>query len=114
MAIIEHDAGPLELEPGDVKKTAERPLGAFTRPQGSTGWKSWLFTVDHKRIGIMYGAAGILFFVVGGVYALALRVQLARPEQSILSAETYNQVYTMHGLVMLFLVGIPLGAGFAN
>ena len=56
MAIIERE-DPLELEAGEVEKTAERPLGALTRPQGSTGWKSWLFTVDHKKIGIMYGAA---------------------------------------------------------
>jgi len=113
MAIIEQDAdATLELEAGELH--AERPLGAFTRPQGSTGWKSWLFTVDHKRIGIMYGAAGILFFVIGGIYALFIRLQLARPELSILSAGTYNQVYTMHGVVMLFLVGIPLGAAFAN
>jgi cytochrome c oxidase subunit I len=113
MAIIEQDAdATLELEAGELH--AERPLGAFTRPQGSTGWKSWLFTVDHKRIGIMYGAAGIIFFVIGGIYALFIRLQLARPELSILSAGTYNQVYTMHGVVMLFLVGIPLGAAFAN
>ena len=113
MAIIEREE-PLELEAGDVEQTAERPLGVFTRPQGSTGWKSWLFTIDHKRIGIMYGAAGIFFFVIGGIYALFIRLQLARPGQSILSADTYNQVFTMHGVVMLFLAAIPLGAAFSN
>ncbi|MGI9624544.1 MAG: cytochrome c oxidase subunit I [Acidimicrobiales bacterium] len=113
MAIIEREE-PLELEAGDVDKTIERPLGAFTRPQGSTGWKSWLFTVDHKRIGIMYGAAGILFFVVGGIYALFIRLQLAVPNGTVLSADTYNQVFTMHGVVMVFLAAIPLGAAFAN
>ncbi len=71
-------------------------------------------TVDHKKIGIMYGAAGLVFFVVGGIYALFIRLQLARPELEILSADTYNQVFTMHGVVMLFLVAIPLGAAFAN
>jgi cytochrome c oxidase subunit 1 len=113
MAIIERDE-PLELEAGDVVEIAQRPLGAFTRPQGSTGWKSWLFTVDHKRIGIMYGAAGIFFFVVGGIYALFIRVQLAVPDNNVLSADTYNQVFTMHGVVMVFLAAIPLGAAFAN
>lgn len=113
MAIIEHDA-PLELEAGEVDEAALRPLGALTRPQGSSGWRSWLFTVDHKRIGIMYGAAGILFFVIGGIYALFIRLQLARPGSSILSADTYNQVFTMHGVVMVFLAAIPLGAAFSN
>ncbi len=113
MAIIEREE-PLELEAGDVEETVDRPLGGFTRPQGSTGWKSWLFTVDHKKIGIMYGAAGILFFVLGGIYALFIRLQLAVPDGNVLSADTYNQVYTMHGVVMLFLVAIPLGAAFAN
>jgi cytochrome c oxidase subunit I len=112
MAIIERE--PLELEAGEVDEHAERPLGVFTRPQGSTGWRSWLFTVDHKKIGIMYGAAGLVFFVIGGIYALFIRLQLARPELEILSADTYNQVFTMHGVVMLFLVAIPLGAAFAN
>ena len=113
MAIIEREE-PLELEAGDTVETAERPLGALTRPQGSTGWKSWLFTVDHKRIGIMYGAAGILFFVIGGIYALFIRLQLAVPDGNVLSADTYNQVYTMHGVVMVFLAAIPLGAAFSN
>lgn len=113
MAIIERDE-PLELDVGDIEETVERPLGAFTRPQGSSGWRSWLFTVDHKKIGIMYGAAGIVFFVVGGVLALFVRLQLARPGQSILSADTYNQVFTMHGVVMIFLAAMPLVAAFSN
>jgi cytochrome c oxidase subunit 1 len=53
---------------------ARRPLGVFTRPQATTGWKSWLFTVDHKRIGIMYGAAALVFFLVGGCEALLIRI----------------------------------------
>ena len=113
MAIVEQEEAPLELESGEDQIT-ERPLGAFTRPHGSGGWRSWLFTVDHKRIGIMYGAAGLLFFVIGGIYALFMRLQLARPDNSILSAETYNQVFTMHGVVMIFLAAIPLGAAFSN
>ena len=113
MAVVEQEQAPLELESGEDQIT-ERPLGAFTRPGGGGGWKSWLFTVDHKKIGIMYGAAGLLFFIIGGIYALFMRLQLARPGNSILSAETYNQVFTMHGVVMIFLAAIPLGAAFSN
>ncbi len=113
MAIIEREE-PLELEAGEAEPVVERPLGVFTRPRGSEGWRSWLFTVDHKRIGIMYGAAGIVFFVIGGVYALFIRLQLAVPDGNVLSADTYNQVFTMHGVVMIFLAAIPLGAAFSN
>ncbi|NNE72150.1 MAG: cytochrome ubiquinol oxidase subunit I, partial [Acidimicrobiales bacterium] len=105
---------PLELEAGDTVQTVAAPLGALTRPSGNTGIASWLFSVDHKRIGIMYGAAAMLFLVVGGLEALAIRVQLAVPNNTVLSAETYNQVFTMHGVVMIFLVAMPLGAAFAN
>ena len=114
MAIVESEENTLELESGIEDSTSSKPLGAFTRPQGGSGWKDWLFTVDHKKIGIMYGAAGLLFFVIGGIYALFMRLQLSRPGNSILSAETYNQVFTMHGVIMVFLAAIPLGAAFAN
>ncbi len=111
MAIIEN---PLELESGTVVEVAERPLGALTRPSGNTGWASWLFTVDHKRIGIMYGAFAMFFFLIGGLEALAIRLQLAVPNGKILSPEVYNQVFTMHGVTMIFLVIMPLAAAFAN
>ncbi len=113
MAITEEP--PKELTTGeDVVETIERPLGVLTRPQGSTGWKSWLTTVDHKRIGILYGAAALVFFVLGGLEALAMRVQLAAPNGTFLSADTYNQMFTMHGVTMIFLVAMPLAAAFAN
>ena len=86
----------------------------LTRPQGNTGWQSWLFTVDHKRIGILYGAVALVFFAVGGIEALLIRLQLATPEATILSADQYNQVFTMHGITMIFLVAMPLAAAFAN
>jgi cytochrome c oxidase subunit 1 len=93
---------------------AHRPLGVFTRPQGSEGWTSWLFTVDHKRIGIMYGAAAMFFFLVGGAEALFIRLQLATPNGSVIGAGTYNGVFTMHGVTMVFLVIMPMAAAFAN
>src|SRR5690606_37892558 len=80
----------------------------------TTGWRSWVTTVDHKRIGIMYGTAAMFFLLVGGVEALLIRAQLAAPGQKLLSADLYNQVFTMHGVTMIFLVVMPLGAAFMN
>jgi cytochrome c oxidase subunit I len=72
------------------------------------GLKSWLFTVDHKRLGIMYLAGVLLFFLVGGIAALTLRTELLMPEGgTIVSATTYNKLFTIHGAVMVFLVIIP-------
>lgn len=88
--------------------------GLFPRPTSSTGWVSWLTTVDHKRIGIMYGIAALFFFVVGGLEALLIRAQLAGPNGEVLSADAYNQIFTMHGLTMVFFVVMPLGAAFMN
>ncbi len=79
-----------------------------------SGWLSWIMTVDHKRIGILYMVSAITFFLVGGVEALLMRIQLARPESTFLSPDTYNQIFTMHGTTMIFLVVMPLSAGFGN
>ncbi len=104
---------PLALTTGE-DLVVDRPLGVFTRPQGGTGWRDWLSTVDHKKIGIMYGVAAMFFFVVGGIEALLIRLQLAAPDGQILSADVYNQVFTMHGVTMVFLFIMPLAAAFAN
>jgi cytochrome c oxidase subunit 1 len=72
-----------------------------------TGLKSWLFTLDHKRLGMMYLVGTLLFFFVGGVAALTLRTELLTPEQDLVSATTYNKLFTIHGAVMVFLVIIP-------
>ncbi|MGH9260551.1 MAG: cbb3-type cytochrome c oxidase subunit I, partial [Acidimicrobiales bacterium] len=108
MAIVERPTAPLELTTGEP--TVSRPLGGFTRPQATTGWKSWLTTVDHKRIGVLYGASALFFLVLGGVEAVLIRLQLAAPGQKLYSADLYNQLFTMHGVTMIFLVVIPLGA----
>src|SRR4029079_11524574 len=76
--------------------------------------RSWVTTVDHKKIGIMYGASALFFFVIGGAEAPAIRAQLAAPGQKLLSADLYNQVFTMHGITMIFLVVMPIGAAFMN
>jgi cytochrome c oxidase subunit 1 len=112
MAIVERPTAPLELTTGEP--ATSKPLGAFTRPQSTAGWTSWLTTVDHKRIGIMYGASALFFFLLGGVEALLIRAQLAAPGQKLYSADLYNQLFTMHGVTMIFLVIIPLGAAFMN
>ena len=112
MAIVERPSEALALPSGATLE--HRPLGVFARPRTKTGWRAWVSTVDHKKIGIMYGASALLFFVIGGVEALAIRAQLAAPEQKLLSADLYNQVFTMHGITMIFLVIMPLGAAFMN
>jgi len=79
-----------------------------------SGIWSWITTVDHKRIGILYGASAFLFFLIGGIEALLLRIQLGSPENTFLSAEAYNQLFTMHGTTMIFLGVMPLSAMFFN
>jgi cytochrome c oxidase subunit 1 len=73
-----------------------------------------LTTVDHKKIGLMYAITALVFFLVGGFEALLIRTQLARPENDFLSAEVYNQIFTMHGTTMVFLVGMPIAVAFFN
>ncbi|MEK7692907.1 MAG: cytochrome c oxidase subunit I [Chloroflexota bacterium] len=75
---------------------------------------SWIATVDHKRIGVLYGVSSFFFFLVGGLEALLIRVQLARPENDFLSPDQYNRIFTMHGTTMVFLVVMPMSAAFFN
>ncbi len=79
-----------------------------------TGLWSWLTTVDHKRIGILYGSTAFFFFLLGGFEALLIRIQLARADNNFLSPEAYNQLFTMHGTSMIFLAIMPLSAMFFN
>ena len=113
MSNLERPTDVLALPNGAATLT-HAPLGVFTRPRAKTGWRAWVSTVDHKKIGIMYGAASLFFFAIGGAEALAIRAQLAAPGQKLLSAALYNQVFTMHGVTMIFLVVMPMGAAFMN
>jgi cytochrome c oxidase subunit I len=79
-----------------------------------TGWLSWLTTTDHKRIGIMYLVTTFLFFILGGVEALLIRLQLAQPDNTLVSGEVYNGLVSMHGTTMVFLFVVPVMAGFGN
>jgi len=74
----------------------------------------WITTSDHKKIGILYIVTSFLFFFIGGVEALLLRIQLTRANLQIISPELFNQLFTMHGTTMVFLVVMPILAGFAN
>ena len=86
----------------------------FPRPKSHKGLWYWLATVDHKKIGTMYGLVSFFWFLVGGIEALLIRLQLGQAESSILSPEVYNQMFTMHGTTMVFLVVMPLSAAFFN
>ncbi|MGQ0669489.1 MAG: cytochrome c oxidase subunit I [Actinomycetota bacterium] len=88
--------------------------GILRRPTATTGLWSWFTTVDHKRIGLLYGGASLLFFLAGGVEALLIRLQLAQPNGEVLSAAQYNELFTMHGITMIFLVVMSLSAAFFN
>jgi cytochrome c oxidase subunit I len=74
----------------------------------------WVTTVDHKQLGLMYVIASILFLVISGVMASVIRMQLAFPNGHVVSPETFNRLFTMHGTAMVFLVGMPFLAGFSN
>ena len=89
-------------------------ISSKIREGGQSGFLSWMMTVDHKRIGILYLLSAAAFFMVGGFEALLMRIQLAQPENKFLSPDLYNQIFTMHGTTMIFLAVMPLSAGFAN
>src|SRR5205823_13409784 len=96
---------PPVARPGTV--AVESPLLAFER----RGIGAWLTTPDHKKIGIMYIISTMVFFLIGGVAALLVRTQLALPEAPPFGDELYNQIFTIHATVMLFLFIIPFGVG---
>ena len=75
---------------------------------------SWLVTTDHKRIGILYISSALVFFCLAGLMALVFRIQLSQANADVLSPQHYNELITIHGTAMIFLVVVPLLAGFAN
>ncbi len=75
---------------------------------------SWLTTVDHKRIGLLYIVTSLVFFATGGLLALLMRAQLATPNETFITRDSYNELFTIHGTTMIFLVVVPIFAGFGN
>lgn len=89
--------------------------GGFWRDTGKTGIASWIFSTDHKRIGFLYFYSTLGFFLVGVVLGLLLRIELMAPGRTIMGATTYNAVFTVHGVVMIFLFIIPgIPGAFGN
>ena len=93
---------------------SDRQAGLLRRPRATTGFSSWFTTVDHKKIGILYVCTALVFFVIGGIEALLIRLQLFQPNGTVLTAGQYNQLFTMHGTTMVFLVGMPIAVGIGN
>ncbi|WP_305733485.1 cytochrome c oxidase subunit I [Trichlorobacter ammonificans] len=95
-----------------AQMTTER---GFWTDTGATGIGSWIFSTDHKRIGLLYFYSVLAFFLVGVLLGLALRLELMAPGRDIMSAQTYNAVFTVHGVVMIFLFIIPgIPGAFGN
>src|SRR4051812_42757749 len=85
-----------------LERVLEKTWGT---PPGLWGW---LVTVDHKRVGHRYIVTGFIFFILAGILALLMRLQLARPESGLISADRYNQIFSMHGTTMMFLFAVPI------
>ena len=106
---------------GDMQGSSgngERPPDNSASPRGyleAKGFWSWAYTLDHKRIGVMYLVTTLFFFLVGGVLALLMRIKLMYPGQQIFTDHTYNVLFTMHGALMIFLFVIPaIPSGLGN
>ncbi len=83
-------------------------------PRARHRWLDWVTTTDHKKIGILYIVTTFVFFVLGGVEALLIRLQLGVPNNTLITPEHYNELFTMHGTTMIFLFVVPMMAGFGN
>ena len=95
--------------------TADKIIeGVTSRSKTLDAAWSWMTTVDHKRIGILYMVTAIIFFFGAGIEALVMRTQLARPDSTLVEAETFNQMFTMHALSMIFLGVMPMSVAFFN
>jgi len=98
----DHTVGPTDL-------AAKKPSFSL-----SLWLQDLVFTVDHKKLGLMYIGSGLIFFVVSGLMAAAIRIQLAIPNNDFVHPDTYNRLFTMHGTAMVFFVGMPIITGMAN
>ena len=98
-------------------RSPARPPGdrhEVAAPRTTKRWVDWVTTTDHKKIGIMYLVLTFVFFCLGGVEALMMRLQLSVPNNTLITSEHYNQLLTLHGTTMIFLFVVPVMAGFGN
>jgi hypothetical protein len=95
-------------QPSQTQPSDDKPVyPAVNYLNADRGVKSWLLTLDHKRIGVMYLCSVLVMFLLGGIFAMAIRLELLTPEPTIMGANTYNRMFTLHGVVMIFLFMIP-------
>jgi cytochrome c oxidase subunit I len=94
--------------------TVEAHVSAVATSGRRSGIWDWITTIDHKKIGILYGTTALVFMLVGGLEALVIRVQLAQPDLHVVSPDFYNELFTMHGITMVFLVGMPIAVAAFN
>ena len=94
-------------------QSLDRPVTSLAEMREYRSLLSWVTSVDHKQIAIMYIASAFVFFLVGVGEAIAMRLQLIRPLNTFLTPGVYDQIFTMHGTTMIFLMGMPLLFGFA-
>ena len=99
---------PVSPVPRDVAAVLEKSWGE------ASGLKGWFGSVDHKVIGIRYLITAFAFLIIGGLEALTMRLQLAGANEGLLSPEQYNQLFSMHGVTMIFLYALPILSGFSN
>jgi cytochrome c oxidase subunit 1 len=107
-------ATPPAVTTPEVRPVPQLIAHQVSVPRRTRRWIDWVLTTDHKRIGIMYLVLTFVFFILGGVEALLMRVQLGVPSNTLLSGEHYNELLTMHGTTMVFLFVVPVMAGFGN
>ena len=103
-----------DIEMNEIRDSPRSRPALLSAEQREHWQLAWLSTVDHKRIGILYMLTALVFFVVGGIEALLIRLQLAVPNNTSSHPDTYNMLFTMHGTTMIFLVAMPVLFGFAN
>src|SRR5437762_11161656 len=96
-----------------VLEAIDQTLEAKRRPPLDVVYE-WVSTVDHKKIGLMYITYALIFLVIAGFQAMLMRIQLAIPNNNVVSPQVFNRLFTMHGTTMVFLVGMPLIAGLMN
>lgn len=103
-----------EPEIGRVEQGSEAEKRLREIWETEPGWRGFFTTVDHKKIGLRYIVTAFVFLLLGGIEALIMRLQLAQPNQSLLTPEQYAQLFTMHGVTMIFLYALPVLSGFSN